>query len=40
MGEKIAASILESPFSYSSNTQEIRRRKRQGSYMNMTANFD
>ncbi|CDW86420.1 UNKNOWN [Stylonychia lemnae] len=40
MGEKIAASILESPFSYSSNTQEIRRRKRQGSYLNMTANFD
>eukprot|EP00347_Sterkiella_histriomuscorum_P009784 403339906 len=41
MGEKIAASILESPYSYGSNTQQIRRR-RQGSNVNvnMTANFE
>ena len=40
MGEKIATSIIESPYSYSSNAQEIRRRKRGHSNLNMTANFD
>lgn len=40
MSEKLATSILESPYSYGSNTQKIRRRKRQNSNLNMTANFD
>mmetsp|Transcript_21344 Transcript_21344/g.20485 ORF Transcript_21344/g.20485 Transcript_21344/m.20485 type:complete len:132 (+) Transcript_21344:1678-2073(+) len=32
MSEKLATSILESPYTYSSNTQALRRKKKEASY--------